>query len=159
MSFAGVLRGEPGTKLHAFTVFPRCNCTYAVRKIQPVHTTGNGSCPDQYVTVARKSPRGWTAATNMHACLFTPARDFNWMGLSVRSVEWRYTLWVEWDGPHLRPLWDRVVGEELYDHRGDNGIGEDVFDAWENENVVRSPSVEAKVAVKELQAALRAEFS
>ena len=31
-------------------------------------------------------------------------------GYSVRSDGWRYTLWVEWNGALLKPLWDSVQG-------------------------------------------------
>lgn len=41
------------------------------------------------------------------------------MGYSVRSDGFRYTLFVAWDGTALKPRWDQVWGEELYDHRTD----------------------------------------
>lgn len=43
-----------------------------------------------------------------------------------------YTEWVLWDGIKLAPMWDHLVGRELYDHQGDDGRD---FDAYENVNV------------------------
>lgn len=39
------------------------------------------------------------------------------MGYSVRTKDWRFTQWVEWNGTQLAPRWDNVIAEELYDHR------------------------------------------
>jgi hypothetical protein len=43
------------------------------------------------------------------------------MGFSVRSDTQRYTIYVRWDGGALRPKWDEVWAEELYDHSEDDG--------------------------------------
>ena len=53
------------------------------------------------------------------------------MGLSIRTHAWRYTRWMAWDGDALAPVWDAVLGEELYGHAGDDGRD---LDAFENEN-------------------------
>jgi len=159
-SFAGMLRAGNLTRFkdYAFTVFPRCNCTYEQRWVQPVGVTGNGSCPDRYRTVATHES-GWVANANMHACLYTPAKDFNWVGLSVRSVAFRYTWWVVWDGGSLRPDWGRTVADELYSHVGDAGIGDRMFDDWENENLAAAPVTSRHAAViQDLRDVLRAHF-
>ena len=52
----------------------------------------------------------------------------------MRTTEYRYTEWCEWDGPALRPRWSKVVGRELYDHRKDNGTQLDM-DLWEVVNM------------------------
>lgn len=156
-SFAPMLRSgnTSGFKRYAFTMYPRCNCTYELDTIQQVGVTGNGSCPDEYRTVASHE-KGWVGGTNMHACLYTPAADFNWMGLSVRSVSFRYTVWLEWDGAALAPVWAREVGEELYDHRANTGTGPGAFDDWENLCVAdRAELAETKAALK---GALRQHF-
>ena len=56
-------------------------------------------------------------------------------GYSIRTLQWRYTLWLKWDGANKRVAgWgvDFIVGEELYDHEGDDGMD---TDKYENENV------------------------
>merc|ERR1712196_408191 len=48
---------------------------------------------------------------------------FKYMGMSIRTGNWRYTAWYTWDNSSLAPAWG---GEsegnppfvELYDHRG-----------------------------------------
>lgn len=63
------------------------------------------------------------------------------MGCSIRVDEWRYTQWLNWSAP-VQPgdpgtiKWSEVLGEELYDHRGDK---EGDFDAFENVNVADDP--------------------
>ena len=47
---------------------------------------------------------------NEHGVFVASALAFDWMGLSVRDPEWRFTLWLEWDGAALAPLWEREVG-------------------------------------------------
>ena len=45
-----------------------------------------------------------TGAANNHVCLFTASSEFKWMGYSVRSDGWRYTVWVAWSGAILKVL-------------------------------------------------------
>merc|ERR1712048_49824 len=67
--------------------------------------------------------------------------DFEAMGLSIRTLRWRYTLWLRWDGRQLAPRWDgEPVGEELYDHAMDAGDDTDLFD---NANLAALPEHEA----------------
>ena len=73
-----------------------------------------------------------------NACTSVASDSFRAMGYSIRTDRWRYTLWVKWDGKHLKPAgWtgDNVVGIELYDHQGDDGMDTDKFD---NENVAEA---------------------
>ena len=68
---------------------------------------------------------------------------FKYMGMSIRTGNWRYTAWYTWDNSSLAPAWG---GEsegnppfvELYDHRGENTTFAD-FDGYENENVAGFP--------------------
>jgi len=54
----------------------------------------------------------------------------------MRTLQWRYTLWLRWDGASLTPRWDdENVGEELYDHGTDAG---DDTDGFENVNLATS---------------------
>ena len=68
-----------------------------------------------------------------NACLMTDRTLLQFMGYSLRTAEWRYTEWVRWDGVKLRPIWDALVGRELYSHVGDDGSD---FDGFENVNEV-----------------------
>ncbi len=91
-----------------FTQYPRC-------------TSGKDLEPWEYPT---KNP-----------CTTIDSSKFSVMGYSIRSDRWRYTLWLKWDGKKRQIAgWHagNVVGEELYDHEGDDGMDTDAF---ENENV------------------------
>merc|ERR1712224_796114 len=71
-------------------------------------------------------------------CFNVKKKDFTYMGYSVRTAEWRYTEYAQWDGANLKPMWNASVpsfGSELYDHRNDDGTGEAAFDDFENENL------------------------
>ena len=72
-----------------------------------------GTCQSNYNN-AWTHETGATGAANNHVCLFTPAEFFNWMGYSVRAEQYRYTLFVAWNGTRLKPDWDAVQSEELY---------------------------------------------
>jgi hypothetical protein len=91
-------------------------------------------------------PHGWNGGCNVtnhfdtsNQCTTTASSDFFAMGYSVRSVDWRYTRWMVWDGASLSPLWDSVIGEELYDHRGD--VKPFDIDRFENINLAMDKSV------------------
>ena len=68
------------------------------------------------------------------SCVHTERAQFTAMGYSVRTDEWRYTVWLHWDGNRLVGDFSQPpIGVELYSHQGDDGTD---FDAFENENVV-----------------------
>ena len=159
VSLSKVLHNPPlnGTgvgKKYAFSQFPRCNCTYAT----DVPGTLNGTCRSTYAN-AWTHETGATGAANGHVCLFTPASEFNWMGYSIRAERYRYTLFVEWNGLKLRPLWERVQSEELY---GEKDLSTDFDSATFSEPVnlaAATPlSAEAKQAIGELRPALMQHF-
>lgn len=79
-------------------------------------------------------------------------QDTVYMGYSVRSPDWRCTLWFAWDKNTGCADWSTSpYATELYDHHGDDGTQ---FAAFENENVAASnPDIVAKHA-----AVLRAHF-
>lgn len=79
-----------------------------------------------------------------------------YMGYSMRTGQWRFTQWFEWDGDNLAPFWDHVVGTELYDHSTDDGTAA-MIDQFENDNL----AVQSKYAatVKQLSAQLKTEVS
>jgi len=60
-------------------------------------------------------------------------------GQQMRTQNNSLTVWVKWDGDTLRPLWDGVVGVELYDHINNTGIAPMAFDDFENVNLAGKP--------------------
>ena len=76
------------------------------------------------------------------SCNNVPSNQFNYMGYSIRNVDWRYTAWYEWDQSTLKPLWDGdQFIDELYTHTGDDSSD---MDKWENVNVAAAnPTVTA----------------
>lgn len=74
-------------------------------------------------------------------CEFVERSKIPYMGFTLRTPEWRYTEWVEWNGTSLSPIWDRSVGTELYPHKADgtcdtSGKINDCMDNWENSNAL-----------------------
>lgn len=67
------------------------------------------------------------------------------MGYSMRSLCYRYTLWLAFNSTAFLPDFDIVYGEELYDHRTDPG---------ENRNLVWSRQQVALSAEKRLRTEL-----
>ena len=66
-----------------------------------------------------------------NGCTSVDSTKFDAMGYSIRTDNYRYTLWVKWDGAKKKVAgWTgaNVVGEELYDHHGDDGMDTDKFD-------------------------------
>ena len=82
-------------------------------------------------------------------CNSTPKNQFNYMGYTVRTPDWRYTLWLVWDNVTLTPDWDGVRAEELYNHTNDNSSS---FDLWENVNLVKEHPEAAKALETQLVA-------
>jgi iduronate 2-sulfatase len=82
------------------------------------------------------------------------AEDFDAMGLSVRSSEYRMTLWYSWEGGGVD--WDAdLMSAELYDHRGEDV---DIFngDGAEVTNLASDPDYAHVVA--DLTRALELQF-
>lgn len=72
----------------------------------------------------------WTDHTS---CIRTDKHKYTVMGYSVRTDQWRYTVWLRWDGTRLQGDFDSSpVGVELYSHQGDTDFD---FDKFENENL------------------------
>ena len=85
------------------------------------------------------------------ACNNVPREQFDYMSYSVRTPEWRYTLWLAWDKANLVALWDGAFEEELYAHAGDDGTS---LELWDNENLAAANPAMAT----QLRAQLRAFF-
>lgn len=74
------------------------------------------------------------------------------MGLSVRTLGWRYTTWLNFSYAEgsVGPRWDEVSGEELYDHTASDSVsggvdpGLDYDDASESVNVAAIPAFAAQ---------------
>jgi iduronate 2-sulfatase len=76
------------------------------------------------------------------------ARGTQAMGYSMRTAEWRFTVWLPFACDALDPManctaasdvsprWDQLLATELYDHRGDPSTS--VTDT-ENENLAERP--------------------
>ena len=67
-------------------LLPGCNCTYAT----PAPDTLNGTCVQSYVN-HWTTEHASTGAANNHVCLFTEAKDFEWM---VRVSPSRSAAWL-----------------------------------------------------------------
>lgn len=138
LSFLPILEkpstAETAWKNASFIQYPRCKGT-----------------KDLNAAVKSGNLLPWDFPTN-NACTGVASNDFDAMGLSIRTLEWRYTLWLRWNGAKLAPMWDQdPVGEELYTHVGDAG---DDTDSFENENLASKQSYEAVKA--ELRKQLKA---
>lgn len=82
---------------------------------------------------------------NRDVCAGHPASEFTHMGLSIRTDEYRYSEWLQWNGKTCSPVWAQPnAGIELYSHIGDNVPG--CFDCFENVNLVGTAAGKAKFA-------------
>ena len=75
-------------------------------------------------------------------CCTTPREAFDVMGLTVRTSDWRYTLWCSWDGKLLQPRLHNCSSAELFDHRNDTSMF-DVDGPWEHHNLAGKPDFAA----------------
>ena len=96
------------------------------------------------------------ALANLSRAL-SPLGFYTVMAYSIRTVEYRYTEHVAWNGTTLSPDWDNVQSRELYDHRQDiPGAPEwEAKDDFEDKNHVQNadPKLLARLAAQ-----LRAAF-
>ena len=95
----------------------------------------------------------------MNNCEKVPAENISYMGYTVRSPDYRFTMWFHWDGAECEAKWDSPLessngGHELYSHVGQTDPGN--FDDYENENLAND--AQHADVVKELQAVLLANF-
>ena len=89
-------------------------------------------------------------------CAHTPRSQFDYMGMSVRTSDWRYSTFCAWDGATLAADWDRCHGAELYDHRRDTQI----YDVDDNGEPFNLAGQAATTGVEEqLHALLRRRFA
>ena len=81
--------------------------------------------------------------------------DIDVMGYSVRTYDWRFTLWVSWNKTSFLPMWNDVVGRELYDHAGD--YGDDFDRSTPTSNDWNSTEIHVAISAN-LTAVLRKQF-
>ena len=105
----------------------------------------------QYPRKVSSSAKPWKGNNPIH----TPREQFTHMGYSIRSRDYRYTEWVKWNQTSLLPLWDQLVGVELYDHRAIPSYPTD-YNAYENKNY--AGDAEYGAVQKQLSASLRKHF-
>ena len=99
--------------------------------------------------------RAADAALYLTPCAETPREHIDWMGLSVRTADWRFSMFCRWDGSKLRPNFTSCAPPELYNHTADRSIY-DVDENGEQENVAGSAGVEQHE--QELKALLMRRF-
>lgn len=86
--------------------------------------------------------------TTRGGCNGVKRTEFNHMGYSIRTDNWRYTAWFHWDKATLASNWDGPFAEELYDHTGDDSTDMDNF---ENENLAKKNPEQAMHLHKQLR--------
>ena len=110
----------------------------------------------QMTRCAQKTP-GATQALGYYPCTTTAggAMLYTFQGYSVRSAEWRFTLWARWNATTLCPEWGSPDNQmELYDHRNDT----EALDLDDFENVNVAASSENAGVVKKMMALVRTRF-
>eukprot|EP00035_Acanthoeca_spectabilis_P004709 m.106342 g.106342 ORF g.106342 m.106342 type:complete len:629 (-) comp12693_c0_seq3:73-1959(-) len=94
---------------------------------------------------------------NMMTCEFVPRTQMDFMGYSLRTRDYRFTMWVHWNGTAMTPNWNASVGSELYDHRPTSPDGH-LHPEWrENNNLIADP--DSAPIVQQLRARLIAHFT
>ena len=127
----------------AYSQITRClNCTLAYTSAAGGEITG---CAADAVDASWYVP-----------CALTPRQDFDFMGMSVRTSLWRYSVFCRWSGAELKANWSSCEQVELYNHTHDTSIY-DVDDNGEPFNLAGTPGVEP--LEKELRALLERRFN
>ena len=76
--------------------------------------------------------------TDVAALSFVHVPQF--MGYKMRTANFSITQWFKWNGTTLAADFNSVVGVELYDHDGDDGMAPAAFDDFENVNLAGNPA-------------------
>jgi iduronate 2-sulfatase len=70
----------------------------------------------------------------LNNCEDVPVNNITYMGYTLRTPEWRFTEWYDWDRKNCVAQWAAPAhATELYSHAGHTDPGD--FDNYENENV------------------------
>eukprot|EP01006_Ploeotia_vitrea_P045533 TRINITY_DN66951_c0_g1_i3.p1 TRINITY_DN66951_c0_g1~~TRINITY_DN66951_c0_g1_i3.p1 ORF type:complete len:526 (+),score=35.83 TRINITY_DN66951_c0_g1_i3:39-1616(+) len=121
VSFASVLKDTTATtRTIAFSQYPRCR----PKKVDNMPRTLTERLQAALVDL----PNG--------GCIEVEKQNFEYMGVSMRTPDWRYTEWLTWNGTQLKPNWNDSRGVELYSHIDDDGTDlnrfENVNQAYDN---------------------------
>jgi hypothetical protein len=88
------------------------------------------------------------------------------LGYSIRTKDWRYNFWLEFDSTMMAVKWNdenAVFEEELYDHRGQENVVKESGGNWnlmEMENLAASESkAEYRVIMDDLFQIIKGEIS
>ena len=128
----------------AFSQITRCsNCTLAYAGAEEYEAEGCAA-------------DGVDALKYTVPCALTPRAEFDWMGMSVRTANWRFTVYCAWDGETLRANWSRWAPPELFNHTADVALY-DVDDNGEPFENVAGGAASAALEAR-LRARLRAVF-
>jgi iduronate 2-sulfatase len=88
----------------------------------------------------------WKANSILHHDRST----FTHMGYTIRTTEWRYTEWCQWNGSSLMPIFETVWNttvNELYDHRNEAVYPVDFDSDRETINVAKAyPTIAQKLS-------------
>ena len=99
-----------GVAAAAYSQITRCfNCSLAYRTDDTTYQKG---CDKDSVDSGRFTV----------PCALTPATRYDWMGMSVRTQRWRYTIWCKWRGSALAADWSQCKLPELYNHTSDASL-------------------------------------
>lgn len=89
--------------------------------------------------------------TSMSDCHWVRPSALDFMGYSMRTDSHRLVQWMVWDGKQLQPVWDRIVGLELYDHSSNSQLDNSYLDATENRNLAHSSNHASLLAKMQVQ--------
>lgn len=65
-------------------------------------------------------------------CNNVARNEFDFMGYTMRTAQYRYTRWLRWNKTTLLAEWDGDYAEELYDHADDDGTTFGLYE-WHNQ--------------------------
>lgn len=75
--------------------------------------------------------------------------QFDFMGYTMRTPDFRYTRWLRWNQTNLTSEWDGDFAEELYNHTLDHGT---TFGLFESYNLAQAlPEVREGEGVEHMQ--------
>mgnify|MGYP006095694289 CR=1 FL=1 len=100
----------------AYHQYPACGCSanISTAKVCYNQTSASASLPSILVRVGgRAAPLlliGGMLLGRRYilgaGCNGTPKNKFGFMGYTVRTTQWRYTVWVPWKGATAEPDWE-----------------------------------------------------
>jgi hypothetical protein len=141
-----VMRSGASKGVPAYSQITRCsNCTMAYAHDETSYQRG--------CAADREDNADFTVP-----CALTPAASYDYMGMSVRTDDWRYSIWCKWQGRQgtLAVDWTQCKLPELYNHTADSALF-DVQTAAYFHNVAGAPRTASMQS--KLHALLRINFA